>query len=263
MDRDTELVLGSGKLFFDRFDENGAPTGEFYIGNTTSLTYSTSEEKLEHFSSDTKERERDRSITTRSDATIGFTTDDIVPQNLAMMFKGEAETLVTAAAAQTENIVIGKLGRWYQLGVSDVSPSGVRKIANFVVNTTVPVAVVPNLLANYEVDLDLARVFIPEGGVIEEGETIKFDYDVEGSSRTVIIGKADQITGALRYIADNAAGDNMDHYWPKVDISPDGDYEFKGDSWNEMSFSGEVLSAVRASGTRLAKHYVDGRPAAV
>ena len=39
-------------------------------------------------------------------------------------------------------------------------------------------------------------------------------------------------------------------------VSPDGDYEFKGDSWNEMSFSGEVLKKDDTT----AKEYGDGRP---
>jgi len=111
-ERETQLVLGAGKLFFDRFDANGDPTGELYIGNTTSLTYSTDEERQEHFSSDTAERERDASIVIRTTATLGFTTDDIIAENLAMLFKGDAEALAIAAApAQTENITITTLRR--------------------------------------------------------------------------------------------------------------------------------------------------------
>ena len=41
--------------------------------------------------------------------------------------------------------------------------------------------------------------------------------------------------------APGTEGENRDDYWPLVDISPDGDYEFKGDDWNEMSFTCEVL----------------------
>lgn len=258
MDRETNLVLGAGKLFFDRLDENGNATGEFYIGNTTSLTYSVDEERQEHFSSDTAARERDKSIVIRSTATLGFTTDDIQPENLAMMFKGDAESLVQiAAAGQTDTITVTTLGRWYQLGVTDATPTGVRKVSNVVLNSDVP-AVIPNLPANYEVDAVRARVFIPAGGVVAAGDVITVNYDIDASTRTVILDKGAQIKGAIRYIADNTTGDNVDHYWPLVEISPDGDYEFKGDDWNEMSFSGEVLTKVTAGGSRLDKHYADG-----
>jgi len=261
-ERETQLVLGAGKLFFDRFDANGDPTGELYIGNTTSLTYSTDEERQEHFSSDTAERERDASIVIRTTATLGFTTDDIIAENLAMLFKGDAEALAIAAApAQTENITITTLGRWYQIGATDANPTGTRLISNVVVSDNVP-AVIPDLPANYEVDLVRARIYVPEGGAIAAGDVITIAYDQAASSRTVIISKGDQIKGSVRYVADNTKGENIDHYWPLVEISPDGDYEFKGDDWNEMSFSGEVLTKTTAAGVKLERHYADGQPVA-
>ena len=181
---------------------------------------------------------------------------------MAMLFKGEATVLATVATpGVTEDIEITGLGRWYQLGTSDANPSGVRLVENVVLTDDAD-GVIADLGANYEVDLARARVFIPVGGAIGLGDTVTFTYDIAASSRSVIISKGDQVTGALRYIADNTTGTNTDHYWPKVDISPDGDYEFKGDDWNEMSFSGEVLTKVSASGTRMEKHYADGVAAA-
>ena len=112
MAREKNLVLGAGKLFFDRWDENDQPTGEFYIGNTTTLTRSVDEQRQEHYSSDTAEREKDASIVTRSDVKIGFTTDDIQPENIALMFKGANEQLTVApAAAETFTIENVKKGR--------------------------------------------------------------------------------------------------------------------------------------------------------
>lgn len=261
-DRETSLVLGAGKLFFDRFDDAGNPTGELYIGNTTSLTYSTDEERQEHFSSDTAERERDASVVIRTTATLGFTTDDIIAENLAMLFKGDAETLADAGSTgNSEDITITTLGRWYQVGATDANPTGVRLITNVVLNDSVP-AVIPDLPANYEVDEARGRIFIPEGGAITAGDVVTVDYDVTANSRTIVLSKGEQIQGAIRYVADNTVGDNNDHYWPLVEISPDGDYEFKGDDWNEMSFSGEVLVKTTAAGVKLRRHYMDGQAVA-
>lgn len=261
-ERETNLTLGAGKLYFDRFDDDGNPTGEFYIGNTTSLTYSVEEERREHYSSDTAERERDESIVLRSTATIGFTTDDIQPENLAMMFKGDKETLVEAGgSAIAENVEIVTKGRWYQLGVDDDNPTGVRLVTITGVDNGGAIANANDV--NYEVDAALGRVFIKaDAPDIAAGDTVEFTYNVAASTRTIILNKGERVMGALRYIADNTTGDNNDHFFPKVEVSPDGDYEFKGDDWNEMSFSGEVLTKVTAAGTRLEKHYVDGRPVA-
>lgn len=259
MAREKNLVLGAGKLFFNRLDDAGVPLGELYIGNTTSLTYSSNEERQEHYSSDTAERERDASVVTRSDSTIGFTTDDIQPENLAMLFKGTTEVLTTASSAsEVENLTVRR-GRWYQLGEDALNPTGVRQITltSLTDDAGSPVAVPGgNGGANYEVDLVLARLYIKEDAPnVVDGDVLIITYAVAASSRTVVLSKGEQVKGAVRYIADNTAGENVDHYWPLVEVSPDGDYEFKGDSWSEMSFSGEVTKK-----GNLYKHYADGRP---
>ena len=257
MARTKNYTLGAGKLYFDRFDAAGNATGEYYIGNTTSLTGSTDETREEHYSSDERERAKDASVVTQSDQTVAFTTDDIQPENLAMLWKGTAETLAVAAqAAQTEDITVLR-GRWYQLGVSPTAPTGARAITFTSLTDDGDVAVPGGSGgANYEVDAELGRIYIKEDAPdIEDGDTLSATYDIGASSRTVIISKGETIRGALRYIADNTAGENRDDFWPLIELSPDGDYEFKADSWSEMSFTGEVL---KKEGYE--KHYVDGRP---
>ena len=261
MARLKNYTLGAGKLFFNRLDAAGLPTGEYYIGNTTSLTGSTDEEREEHYSADEAERAKDASVVTRSDNTIGFTTDDIQPENLAMLWKGSVEQLAVIAAMNVAETIMVNRGRWYQLGESPTSPTGARLIT---VDTVTDDAMVPVAIpggnggANYTVDLELGRLFVKEDAPdIADGDEIIVTYDVAASSRTVIISKGEKISGSLRYIADNTAGENRDDFWPLVDLSPDGDYEFKADSWSEMSFTGEVL---KKDGYE--KHYTDGRPVA-
>lgn len=261
MAREKNYTLGAGKLFFNRLDADGNPTGEYYIGNTPSLTGGSDEEREEHYSADEAERAKDASVVTRSDNTIGFTTDDIQPENLALLWKGTAEVLAQAAVMnQAETIAVRK-GRWYQLGENDANPTGVRLIT---VDSVTDDAMVPVAIpggsggANYLVDLELARIFIKEDAPdINDDDEIIITYDIVASSRTVIISKGEAIRGSLRYIADNTAGVNRDDFWPLVELSPDGDFEFKADSWTEMSFTGEVL---KKEGRE--KHYIDGRPVA-
>lgn len=262
MARTKNYTLGAGKLYFDRMDDDGNLTGEYYIGNTTSLTGSTDETREEHYSSDEKERAKDASVVTQSDQSVGFTTDDIQPENLAMLWKGTAETLAVSADDDVEETITVMRGRWYQLGQSALKPTGARSVTITSVTDdtpTTPVAIPGGAGgANYAVDLELGRIFIKEDAPdIADGDNIIVTFDEAAHSRTVIISKGETIRGALRYIADNTAGENRDDYWPLIDLSPDGDYEFKADSWSEMSFTGEVL---KKEGYE--KHYVDGRPVA-
>lgn len=259
MARVKNLVLGAGKLFFDRWDEDDLPTGEFYLGNSTSVTRSVDEERLEHFSSDTAEREKDASIVLSSEVALAFTLDDIQPENMAMMMKGSvASAAQSAVASKVENIKV-KRGRWFQLGQDASHPTGVRAVTmtSLTDDAGTPVAVPGgNGGANYEVDLVLGRLFIKEDAPdIDDGDILIATYAIAASSRLTFVGSNEQIRGSLRYIADNTAGENTDYYWPKIEVSPDGDYELKGDTWNEMSFSGEVLT-----NGAFAKEYGDGRP---
>jgi hypothetical protein len=259
MARKPNYTIGAGKLFFDRFDENDQPTGEYYIGNTPSLTGSYDEEREEHYSSDVKGRPKDATAVTQSDQTIGFTTDDIQPENLAMLWKGSVSQLaVIAAASVTENITVRR-GRYYQIGQSPTSPTGRRQVTltSLTDDAGTPVAVPGgNNGPNFEYDAELARLYIKDDAPdIDDGDILIFTGAQVAHSRTVIISHEDTIRGSLRYVADNTKGVNRDDYWPLVELSPDGDYEFKADSWSEMSFTGEVLTREGYE-----KHYVDGRP---
>lgn len=253
MARQKNYTLGRGKLFVDLFDADGNSTGEFYIGNTTSLTVTGDEETLDHFDSDEGIREKDDYATLSVDTAIAFTTDDIQPENLAMFVKGEVVDLTTAADEDlTEDITV-RLGRFYQLGSSATNPSGLRQLANVVLTDAADAVIAAE--GNYTVDLALGRVFILEDAAdIADEDIVTFTYDVLASTRTVVISRGEKAEGALRYISANPKGPQRDHYFPKVSITPDGDYELKGDTWQEMSFSGEVLKR-----TGYEKHYIDGR----
>ncbi len=255
MARQKNYTLGRGKLFVDLFDADGNSTGEFYIGNTTSLTVTGSEETLDHFDSDEGVREKDDYATLSVDTSIAFTTDDIQPENLAMFVKGEIVQLATVAASdQTEGMAVRK-GRFYQLGASAANPSGIREIDNLVVTKGVAPVVA---LTNYTVDEALARVYILEdAATVLDDDVLTFTYDVKASTRSVVISRGEKAEGAMRYISANPKGTQRDHYFPKVSVTPDGDYELKGDTWQEMSFSGEVLKRVGYE-----KHYIDGRAVA-
>ena len=78
---------------------------------------------------------------------------------------------------------------------------------------------------NYEVDLELGRLYIEPTASLTGDIKLLVETDVEASTRKVVISKSDMLYGALRYISDNPVGDQQDYYWPKVALTPDGDYE--------------------------------------
>lgn len=256
-------TLGRGKLYFDRYADGitiAAATqgeGERYFGNTPSFATSSSSENLDHFDSDAGVRVKDDSVQLSFDRTGSITCDNISSENIALQFLGTSAPVTQAPVVGAVTTRAVKRGRFYQLGATPALPAGVRKISNLVVTKASTVIV---LTGNYEVDPDLARVFIEQEAVaIADDDVLTFTFDVDASTRTQVISGNKSIYGALRFVADNPKGTNRDFYFPYVKLTPDGDYAFKGDDWQVMTFALEILK--KASNVESA--YVDGRAVAV
>lgn len=252
------LKLGRGEVYFARFKSGTqTPEGERYFGNTPELSLNVESEELEHFSSDHGVNEKDDSMTLQVTRAGSFTTDNIDPRNIALFFFGDADTLsVDAAADQEEVIADVEPGLFYQLGVSDAAPSGVRKVTSVVVTDGQAEPTTYVLNTDYALDADLGRIEILEGGAIESGDDITVEYDVSASTRTRIISGNQPIEGAFRYLERNPKGANIDWFLPWVKITPNGDYALKGDEWQTIPFNIEVLKK-----GDLEAVYMDGRPA--
>ena len=137
------------------------------------------------------------------------------------------------------------------------NPTGARMLSN----VTAPVVTDADTPAttyvagtDYTIDLTLGRLTVVEGGGIPEDANLSVDYTTLASSRTRIISGSTPIVGALRYIAFNPAGQQLDWYMPYVKISPNGDYALKGDEWQQIPFNIEILKK-----TGFEALYIDGR----
>lgn len=247
-----EYVIGKGRLFFDQFAAGTkVGTGERYLGNTPELSSSADAETLDHYDADEGLNVKDESITVENNLSLAFTTDNISPENIALWFAGPVNELtVTAATGKTETFSGVKRGRFYQLGADALTPSGARNATNITVMKVEPgaqpedppVETPVTAAGNFDFDLENARVYIePDAPDVADDDDLKVTYDLEAGSRTVIIGRGDEIRGALRFISKNPIGKQRNHYYPYVKITSNGDYALKGSEWQQMSFSVEVL----------------------
>lgn len=100
---------------------------------------------------------------------------------------------------------------------------------------------------NYTVDATNARIYILDDAAdISDGDTIEVVYDLGSGARYLIVDSQSQVEGALRFVSDNARGPDKNYYYPRVKISPSGDYQLKGDAWQTMTFTFEVLKPATA-----------------
>ena len=234
-------VVGRGELYFDQFAPGTTnTTGERYLGNTPEFSTTSDTEELEHFDSDHGLNEKDDSVTLSNSRSGTFTTDNINADNIALFFMGaSAQVTQTAQTGLSETVKVHQ-GRYYQLGTSDSNPAGYRHVNNVVVKKG---AATVDAADNYEVDLDLGRIYIEvDAAGIDDGDDLIFEYDLKASSMTQIISGNSQIEGALRFVSFNPKGEPMDYYWPRVKLSPNGDFALKsGDNWQTIPFNVEFL----------------------
>jgi hypothetical protein len=237
-----DYTIGKGRLYFDQFAPGTTSgMGERYFGNTPELTNSAETETLDHYDADQGLNVKDESITTENNLSGSFVTDHISPENIALWYTGTTAPITQlAATAQTDTITQATRGRSYQLGITEATPTGVRHVNNVVVKKGG--SAVADVDTNFEIDLDKGRVFIEtDAPDVVDNDTLTVEYDIKPSSRTVIVGKGDEVRGALRFLSANPVGTQKDYFWPYVKITPNGDFALKGSEWMQLGFSFEVL----------------------
>lgn len=265
-------VLGKGKVYFDRYPNGvtiNASTlgeGERYLGNTPEFSTSASSESLDHFSSEGGLKAKDDSVQLSLDRSGKMVCDNISAENVALFFLGTSSTVAQTLQSGLSTIhTDAKRGRFYQAGVSQTNPAGLRNITSVVVKKeTTPDSgtydTTITMSGNYQVDEVLGRIYIESNAAaIPDGTNIKIEFGTAASTRQQVVSGSNPIYGALRFVADNPKGENRDYYFPYVKLAPDGDYALKGEEWMQIGFNFEMLK--KADNIEAA--YIDGRPTLV
>lgn len=96
--------------------------------------------------------------------------------------------------------------------------------------------------AGYDADLVNGRIYLhPDAAGVTDGDSITVTYDVAAQTQALVLAQGKAIYGALRFIAENAVGANKNVYVPYCKLSPNGDYNLKGDDWQQVQFTLEAL----------------------
>ncbi len=237
------LLLGRGKLYFDRLNSSGAHTGERFLGNCTRLESTTTDDLREKYSSATHDSPLMKSVNVRRTQELAITLDEFDPENLALALMGETGYHATQAATPITNEVITAVqpDRWYKLAkrgtialpISAVTVTGPSGSPTYTITT------------DYLVDLVSGRIYIVPGGTITAGSNIEVDYTPPSFAATtlpkVVAGTANTIEGFLRFIGDPAAGPVYECEIWHVSINPDGAVGLISDEFAEFPLKGKIL----------------------
>jgi hypothetical protein len=80
-----------------------------------------------------------------------------------------------------------------------------------------------------------------DGGHVADDSVVVISYELAQADVSLLQTNEEDIYGELRFVADNPVGDNTDYFWPYVILRSSGNMQLKGDTWQEMTFSAEIL----------------------
>lgn len=236
MDR-TELVLGRGEVFLDRFlPGTRTGEGERYIGNTTGF-------QIERRFDTVDVRKASRGVKSKSfkdivgeDVTLSFVTDNISMQNLGDWMGGDAERVTFAGdGAQMETVELVP-GRFYQLGKHLFPGIGARNLFGL------SVRVGENFVSDLYIDAQNGRFGVPLSRTDLIGQTATVEYEIRFSRSDLIETTRKAVRAAIRFLGKNAVGRNCNYYFPHVMLTPRDQVQLKGDTWQTLTFEADVLA---------------------
>jgi hypothetical protein len=254
-----EYTIGKGKVYFNAFATGTLnPIGERFLGNCPGFSFVAEAEYVEHYQSTGGVKVKDESVAIQFDSSGKLMIDNLSSANLAMFLFGTTVDLVqTAGAISNESITIRSKDAFYQVGVSTVNPTGVRKLdpGTPVVVTDGPAVITYVSGVDYTFDYDLGRLYVLPGSTMVIGAPVLIDYTKLATTRNHVASGATQVEGQIRFIADNPVGIDKDVFMPYVKLTPAGEVELIGDDWIELEFDLDVLTPSTGSAV-----YIDGRP---
>ena len=236
MDR-TELVLGSGEVFFDAFAPGTRTlTGERYIGNTPTVTINASLDVVTGKASRKGIKYTSLKEVVGDQTMIMFVTDNMSVENMRDWVGGDVSaTTISGDSYETEDIVLVP-GRFYQLGLAAVPMIGHRNLFGLGARNG------SNFIHGLYIDEPNGRIGVPLDRTDLIGVTATVEYEIKHAKSAVITVSRKPVKGALRFISHSSVGLNTNFYFPHVVLTPRDQLQLKGDDWRTLTFEAEAMA---------------------
>jgi len=219
------LLLGKGRLMFDRFDANGVSSGGYRdLGNVETFEITTEDDVVEKYSSMSRSAGLLKRVTRRRTVTLRATGNEFNAENLALALMGtvgEATQLATAVVDEvlSTNAVDGGFYKFAKLGpytvvsleIAGATPLVLGTDWRWIDQTLGIVQLIPGS-ATVLADLgeDVTASYTPTA------------YTAGAGAKTVAGGTESLIEGKVLFIGDPSAGPAMMVEVWRVSASPDG-----------------------------------------
>lgn len=235
------VLLGRGKVYFDRFNTAGAALGLRYLGTVSKLELSISDEKAKIYDYAKPTAPLLNEVVTRREVSVAMTLHEYTKENLALALMGEESNYQQLTGSVVDESLSASIlkGRVYQLANRNVNAVVVKRgAATLVLGTDYDI-----------VDAYLGLIHIREGSVtvIDGDANITASYTkgtiASPGLERVLGAKSSQIIGKLVFVGDPGAGPALDAEIWRLSISSEGVLGFiTGDDFAAIELKGEVLS---------------------
>lgn len=217
-------MLGRGILYFNRTNPTtGLEEGELDLGNCSNFGLILNTSVLEHYSSRSGLRTKDKEVVVQTSANGTFTLDEYSRENLVLAFFGTDGVVSQGAGSVSNASYTARSGRWIKLTH--------RNVSNVVVATY-------TVTTDYLVDADIGRLYIEPDGSIADGATITVSYDYDAVHYPTVSGfGATSVEGMLRFVGDPQAGPTYELEVWSCSLKPNGDINFLSEEWGNIVFN--------------------------
>lgn len=229
------ILLGRGKIYFDRMTSLGVKTGELFLGNCSAFEITPSAEEIKKYSSATKAGELIAADTLRTTLALRIVGDEYSKENMAMALFGDNSVLSQSTATITGEAIADVLqGRYYataKRGLTAVSVKGTGGSPSYTLTT------------DYLVDAVTGRIYIVEGGGIADATHIEVTYTYATIALPTVRGmNQGSIKGYIRFIPDPARGPKWECEIWRASVKSDGAMGFISDDYASWTLTGEIES---------------------
>lgn len=232
-DRTDYYTVPAGvRLCFDR------GLGYLDLGNLVSPSIEMAIETLEHFSSRSGTRGRDKTRVTSRAMTLTASLDEINPNNLQLMFGGGAISDVAAGISQITDEVVTLSGTdvsTFSLPLSAVTPGVVVKSPDGLTTYTATDDYLVDTLAG-----GIKRA--ASGSEIEDGDQVKasYNWDAPARQKFPILAGA-RVEGFVRFVMQPTDGPQVVIRSMKAEIIANGSLTLDDTAWMELPITINVL----------------------
>ncbi len=247
----SNYTIGGARLWFNEdVDLSLTPPrrkGWRDLGNVVEHSFESEKEVLDHFSTKTGARKKDRSVNRQISEALVVTLDELSTLNMKHFFRGDAITNVAAASSGgsvTDEVaqLVGEelimLG--YGYNAASIVVKDITGVTTHVLNT------------DYEIEVDAISGYSGirriDGAGIADGDYVRitYAYDVRAHKQFAPQTKALR-EGQVMFFGVSDIGNEFMRSFNRVSLEPEGNFSINSEDWSQFQLRAEILDDSEAT----------------